>query len=226
MFINSLKLIIYMGISNHYSSNVDNNGPSDQIPLKVLGVGSSMRKDSFGTETLKIVLKKVDEYGAQTQLLNLFDNPLPIYSPDNDFNISAINHATKMVNWADAFVFATPDYHGSMAGSLKNFLDYFWSEFAGKTFGYLCSSHEKGLTVMDQMRTAIRQCYGWSLPYGVSINSSTDFDKRRQIINKQLVKRIDIFARDLVVYGTLINSQFKKDLNSTIENSYAVRYRK
>jgi NAD(P)H-dependent FMN reductase len=72
-----------------------------------------------------------------------------------------------MVKWADAFILATPDYHGSMAGSMKNFLDYFWSEFAGKLFGYICSSHEKGLTVMDQMRTAVRQCYGWSMPYGI-----------------------------------------------------------
>lgn len=194
--------------------------------LKVLGIGSSMRGESFGTETLRIVLRRVGENGAKTQLLNLFENPLPIYSPDNDKDNPNIQKATELVNWADAFIIATPDYHGSMAGSLKNFLDYFWSEFAGKTFGYICSSHEKGLTVMDQMRTAIRQCYGWSLPYGISINSSTDFNERRQIINEQLVKRIDIFARDLVVYGSLINGQFKRDLNSTIGNSYAVHYRK
>lgn len=204
----------------------DGKNGSEQQTLNVLGIGSSMRKDSFGTETLRIILKKVSENGGKTQLLNLFENPLPIYSPDNDSDNLSIKKATDLVNWADAFIFATPDYHGSMAGSLKNFLDYFWSEFAGKTFGYLCSSHEKGLTVMDQMRTAIRQCYGWSLPYGISINSGTDFNERRQIINTQLVRRIDSFARDLVVYGSLINRQFKKDLNSTISNSYAVHYRK
>lgn len=204
----------------------DGKNGSEQQTLNVLGIGSSMRKDSFGTETLRIILKKVSENGGKTQLLNLFENPLPIYSPDNDSDNPSIKKATDLVNWADAFIFATPDYHGSMAGSLKNFLDYFWSEFAGKTFGYLCSSHEKGLTVMDQMRTAIRQCYGWSLPYGISINSGTDFNERRQIINTQLVRRIDSFARDLVVYGSLINRQFKKDLNSTISNSYAVHYRK
>ena len=198
----------------------------NQAALKVLGIGSSMRRESFGTETLKIILQKVNQNGGHSQLLNLFDNALPIYSPDNDNDDHFIKEATAMVNWADAFIFATPDYHGSMAGSLKNFMDYFWSEFAGKTFGYICSSHEKGLTVMDQMRTAIRQCYGWSLPYGISINSSTDFNDRRQLVNKQLVRRLDSFARDLVVYGTLINSQFKRDLNSTIENSYAVHYRK
>ena len=210
----------------HYPLNIKDYARGIERPLNVLGIGSSMRKDSFGTEALKIILNKVNENGGQSRLLNLFDNPLPIYSPENDTETPNLRRATELVNWADAFIFATPDYHGSMAGSLKNFLDYFWSEFAGKTFGYVCSSHEKGLTVMDQMRTAIRQCYGWSLPYGISINSTMDFDEKRQIINKQLVRRIDSFARDLVVYGTLINSQFRKDLNSTIENSYAVHYRK
>lgn len=214
-------------MNKNYSIIKFNDGEvSEQTGLHVLGVGSSMRKESYGTETLRIILSKVNQNGGKAKLLNLFDNPLPIYSPETDNDNPFIKEATKMVNWADAFIFATPDYHGSMAGSLKNFMDYFWSEFAGRTFGYLCSSHEKGLTVMDQMRTAIRQCYGWSLPYGISINSSTDFNEKRQLINKQLIKRLDSYARDLVVYGTLINSQFKKDLNSAIENSYAVHYRK
>jgi len=212
--------------NNRYTINFKNGDPSDQDGLKVLGIGSSMRKNSFGTETLRIILNKVNQNGGKGHLINLFETPLPIYSPENNIDNPFIDNATNLVNWADAFIFATPDYHGSMAGSLKNFMDYFWSEFAGKTFGYLCSSHEKGLTVMDQMRTAIRQCYGWSLPYGISINSSTDFNEKRQLVNKQLVKRLDSFARDMVVYGTLINTQFKKDLNSTIQNSYAVHYRK
>lgn len=196
------------------------------MTLRVLGVGSSMRQDSFSTETLKIILNKVNKNGGDTRLLNLYSNPLPMYTAEYNEKLSGIKHAVELVNWADAIVLATPDYHGSMAGSLKNFLDYFWAEFAGKTFGYLCSSHEKGLTVMDQMRTAIRQCYGWSLPYGISINSNQDFNADREIINVQLLGRLESFARDLVVYGSLISNQFKKDLDSTIQNSYAVHYRK
>lgn len=193
--------------------------------FKVLGVGSSMNKESFSTETLKIVLERVNHNDADTKLLNLNNTPLPMYNHKNSPETIHVNQAVDMVNWADAIILATPDYHGSMSGSLKNFLDYFWSEFAGKTFGYICASHEKGLTVMDQMRTVIRQCYGWSLPYGISINSSQDFNERREIINQSLLVRIDYFARDLVVYGGLIREQFKKDLKSTINNSYAVRYR-
>ena len=195
------------------------------MTLNVLGVGSSMRRDSFSTETLKIILNKVNKNGGETRLLNLYSNPLPMYTAEYNEKLSEIKHAVELVNWADAIILATPDYHGSMAGSLKNFLDYFWAEFAGKTFGYFCSSHEKGLTVMDQMRTAIRQCYGWSLPYGISINSTQDFNTDREIINAQLLGRLESFARDLVVYGNLISNQFKKDLSSTIQNSYAVHYR-
>ena len=81
-----------------------------------------------------------------------------------------------------------------MAGSMKNFLDYFWSEFAGKLFGYICSSHEKGLTVMDQMRTAVRQCYGWSMPYGISINGEKDFETNGDIRNEAVLRRMQVLV--------------------------------
>ena len=67
----------------------------------------------------------------------------------------AVHRAIADVEWADAFILATPDYHGSMSGAIKNFLDYHWQALAGKLFGYLCSSHEKGLLPMEQMRTAV-----------------------------------------------------------------------
>jgi len=196
------------------------------MTLKVLGVGSSMRKGSYSTETLRIALEKASQNGAETKFLSLYDNPLPFYHDRSRGNNSNIDLATEMVKGSEAIVLATPDYHGSMSGSLKNFLDHFWSDFAGKTFGYICSSHEKGLTVMDHMRTAIRQCYGWSLPYGISINSTQDFNSNREITNSRLLMRLNSFSRDLVIYGSLIHEQFKKDLNSNINNSFAAHYRK
>ena len=78
---------------------------------------------------------------------------------------------------------------------------------------------------MDQMRTAVRQCYGWSMPYGVSINSGQDFNADGQIINSQLSKRLNMLARDLVVYGKLIREQFQKDLEDNDSYTFAARYR-
>jgi NAD(P)H-dependent FMN reductase len=112
-----------------------------------------------------------------------------------------------------------------MSGPMKNFLDHYWQEFAGKTFGYICTSHEKGLTVMDQMRTAVRQCYGWSLPYGISVNGGEDFNEAGEIVNSLLAKRLRILARDLIVYGKLIRAQFLQDLSSKESDTFAARYR-
>ena len=196
------------------------------IKLHVLGVGSSMRQGSYSTTALNMILDMAKGNGAETKLLDLRQTNLPMLYAAKD-NTHEIVQATELVEWADAYILATPDYHGSMSGSLKNFLDYFWSEFAGKTFGYIVASHEKGLTVMDQMRTAVRQCYGWSIPYGVSINPEDDFDDKRKVINKRLSSRLDMLARDLVVYGKLIRKQFVNDLlqNAPV-NTFATYYRK
>ena len=194
--------------------------------LKVLGVGSSMRQGSYSTAALNMILDMAKGNEAETKLLDLRQTNLPMLYTAND-DTHEIGQVTELVEWADAYILATPDYHGSMSGSLKNFLDYFWSEFAGKTFGYIVASHEKGLTVMDQMRTAVRQCYGWSIPYGISINPEDDFNDKKEVINKKLWSRLDMLARDLVVYGKLIRKQFVNDLlQSAPVNTFAAYYKK
>ena len=196
------------------------------LKLNVLGVGSSMRQGSYSTSVLNMILDMAKGNGAETKLLDLRQTNLPMLYVAKD-DTHEIVQVTELVEWADAYILATPDYHGSMSGSLKNFLDYFWSEFAGKTFGYIVASHEKGLTVMDQMRTAVRQCYGWSIPYGVSINPEDDFDDKRKVINKRLSSRLDMLARDLVVYGKLIRKQFVTDLvQNPPVNTFAAYYKK
>lgn len=196
------------------------------LKLNVLGVGSSMRQGSYSTTALNMILDMARGNEAETKLLDLRQTNLPmLYTAKDDTH--DIVQVTELVEWADAYILATPDYHGSMSGSLKNFLDYFWSEFAGKTFGYIVASHEKGLTVMDQMRTAVRQCYGWSIPYGISINPEDDFNDNRKVINRKLSSRLDMLARDLVVYGKLIRKQFVNDLlqNAPV-NTFAAYYKK
>jgi len=196
------------------------------MALKVLGVGSSMREGSYGTRALKIVLDRMVKLQAETHLLDLRKVKMPTFNPNSSVQSSKrMREVTDEVNWADVFILATPDYHGSMSGTMKNFLDHYWQEFAGKTFGYICTSHEKGLTVMDQMRTAVRQCYGWSLPYGISVNGGEDFNEAGEIVNSLLAKRLRILARDLIVYGKLIRAQFLQDLSSKESDTFAARYR-
>ncbi len=192
------------------------------MTFKVLGVSSSTSESSFSKIGLKVTLEKIKD--AETELLDLRDTVLPMFSTTNNAN-ETITQVTSMVKNADGFILATPDYHGSMSGSMKNFLDYYWSEFAGKLFGYICASHEKGLTAMDQMRTAVRQCNGWSMPYGVSINGDEDCDESRNITNDKLNIKLGMLARDLTTYGKLIKEQFTRDLNDVHSNTFASNYR-
>ncbi|HEU5221171.1 MAG TPA: NAD(P)H-dependent oxidoreductase [Candidatus Nitrosotalea sp.] len=193
------------------------------MTFRVLGVGSSLRDKASSTTALSVALNLASKYGAETRLFDLRQNKLPLYDPGENNSNLEIKKISEDVSWADALILSTPDYHGSMSGAMKNFLDYFWAEFAGKTFGYICASHEKGLTAMDQMRTAIRQCYGWSMPYGVSINDREDFTDGK--MNPKLESRLDMLARDLVAYGTILRQQFVKDLDESA-NTFASRYRK
>jgi len=194
--------------------------------MNILGIASSMRKESTRTRALKLTLDIVKtKYDANIQVLDLKQTILPFLYYEEHNKKAEISIAEKMVKSADAFILSTPDYHGSMAGSMKNFLDYFWSEFAGKLFGYICSSHEKGLTVMDQMRTAVRQCYGWSMPYGISINGEKDFKTSGYIRNEAVLRRMQMLARDIVIYGKLHRNQFLNDLSSQEINTFASHYR-
>jgi len=185
-----------------------------------------MREGSHSARAVGVVLEAAREYGAETRLVDLRALDLPMYRPRGAAivteNVLLVNES---VIWADAFVLASPDYHGSLSGAMKNFLDYYWTEFAGKAFGYLCASHEKGLTVMDQMRTVVRQCYGWSLPYGVSFHGDQDFDAAG-VKNDMIARRLRMLARDLVVYGTIIREQFLRDLEGDAPDTFVARYRK
>ena len=216
------------------SQNADQENTHQQRTINVLGVAGSMRQDSYSTLGLRMLLEEAKKYYSESYLLELRDINLPLYDPsgpssnDPSFNNSnnVLEKITTALKWADALVLASPDYHGSMSGTLKNFLDYFWEDFAGKTFGYIIASHEKGLTVADQMRTAVRQCYGWSMPYNISINGEKDFDSKGNLVNSALVKRIKMLARDLVTYGTLIRRQFLQDVaDHQLLDTFASHYR-
>ena len=194
--------------------------------LKILGVSGSMGENSTSLRIVSEVLGNAANHGASIRVLDLYETDLPIFrGRSSHAQHSGRMAADEAVNWADAFLLVTPDYHGSMSGAMKNFLDHYWSEFSGKLFAYGCVSSEKGLTVMDQMRTAIRQCYGWSLPYGLSVHAREDFDADGNIVDQALNHRIKMMARDLTVYGSLLLTQFQNDLHSDEAHTFAARYR-
>lgn len=192
--------------------------------LNVLAVVGSLQRDSVTRVVVRHVAQQLEAAGCAVDLLDFDKLPLGLYNPDVAHDLPGYVALQARVHQADVIVLGSPDYHGGMSGAMKNFLDHFWHEFAGKLFVTIVSSHEKGLTVMDQLRTVARQCYAWTLPYGVSLTEGEDV-KDGQIVSEALQQRLAMLIRDLRVYGELLARQRRADLAGT-EPGFLARHRK
>jgi len=192
--------------------------------LNVLAVAGSMNQKSVTRIVVNHIAEKLRADGCTVDVLDLQNEPLPLYNPDTSYEGPMFAALQKRVDRADVLILGTPDYHGSISSTLKNFLDHFWHEFAGKLFATVVASHEKGLTTTDQLRTVARQCYAWSLPYGISFAEKTDLTER-QVASGAFEKRLEMMIRDVRVYGTLIARQRRADLAAP-EHCFMARHRK
>lgn len=179
--------------------------------LNVLAVIGSLKKESVTRVVIQRVAAELTDRGCAVDTLDLRQQTLPLYNPESAYGTGEFLELKGRVEWADVYVLGTPDYHGSISGTMKNFLDHFWTEFAGKLFATIVASHEKGLTTADQLRTVARQCYAWCLPYNVSCIEGEEVVDGR-VTSDALNRRLEMFARDIAVYGRLLARQRRADL--------------
>jgi NAD(P)H-dependent FMN reductase len=191
--------------------------------LKILAVVGTLSRGSVLSEVVGHIARRLKSKGCSVDVFDFEKETLAIYNPDVAHRLPSYADIQARVDGADVIVLATPDYHGSVSGAMKNFLDHFWHEFAGKLFVTIVASNEKGLTVTDQLRTVARQCYAWTLPYGVAFTQ--DDVKGGIIVNKTFENRLKMLVRDTRVYGELLARQRHADLKGTAPG-FMAKYRK
>jgi len=192
--------------------------------LHVLAVIGSLKQRSVTRVAIHHVAEGLRKLGCSVDVLDLQQESMAVYNPDLSKQLKEYAPLQSRVDRADVILLGTPDYHGSVSSAIKNFLDHFWHEFAGKLFATIVASHEKGLTATDQLRTIARQCYAWSLPYGVSFAENIDI-KEDRIVSESLRDRLAMLVRDIHVYGHLLARQRKADLAGT-DTCFMARHRK
>ena len=180
--------------------------------LNIMTVASSLNEQSVTRVVILDVSDALQAAGCNVDVLDLAKEPLPMVNTDTTFGADYYAPLRERVSRADVYVLGTPDYHGGMSGALKNFLDHFWKEFTGKLFAPVVASHEKGLTVHDQIRTVARQCYSWSLPYAVSFNDKEDIADGA-VKSDYLKGRLEMLVGDVQAYGKALAAQRENDLN-------------
>jgi chromate reductase len=94
--------------------------------MKILAVSGSLRADSHNTALLRAAVEAAPE-GVEVELLDpSWLAELPLYDQDLDTGPGPEPVARLREAWeaADAILFATPEYNGSVPGGLKNAVDW------------------------------------------------------------------------------------------------------
>jgi len=180
----------------------------------VLLVVGSLHETSITRVAINHLADNLSADGCEVNTLDFIEDPLPLFNPDTVWDQDYYPILKQQIVAANVIVLGTPDYHGSISSTLKNFLDHFWKEFAGKLFATVVASHEKGLTVHDQLRTVARQCYAWVMPYGVSFMEKVDV-KDGKVVSDELRNRLEMLQHDIQSYGRILATQRTADLAGT-----------
>jgi FMN reductase len=159
--------------------------------LTIAGLGGSMRNGSTSLAALRTALEGASAAGAATATLDLRELDLPMYSPEHGVPPSAARLAETTAT-ADAMIWSSPTYQGSISGALKNALD--WMILLGdrdpayltnKPIGLVATAGGvQGLQSINAMEFSVRALRGWAVPLVLAVAQSRNvFDADGRLID-------------------------------------------
>lgn len=95
--------------------------------LKVLIFAASLRSESLNKKLAGLAARVADRYGATVDVASMRDFDVPLYNGDLESADGIPAGAEELRDRLldnDAFIIASPEYNGSMPGTLKNLLDW------------------------------------------------------------------------------------------------------
>ncbi len=92
--------------------------------MRILAVSGSLRRDSHNTQLLRAGVEAAPE-GVEVELWEGLGD-LPLYDQDLDTTepVESVRRLREAWSAADAILFSTPEYNGSVPGGLKNAIDW------------------------------------------------------------------------------------------------------
>ncbi|MCU0551907.1 MAG: NAD(P)H-dependent oxidoreductase [Leptolyngbya sp. Prado105] len=170
--------------------------------VKVVGIAGSIRPGSYSQLALKIAAQRVEALGADVEILDLRSLNLPFCDGGDDYSeYPGVAKMQKAVSEADAIILATPEYHGSVSGVLKNALDLMgFEEFTDKVTGVISVlGGQSSNNSLNNLRVILRWIHAWTIPEQIAIGQAWKaFGEDGKLLDEGLSKRFDAFAQSLV----------------------------
>lgn len=179
-------------------------------PITIVALGGSMRQRSITRAALQAALAIAEAQGAQTELLDVRTLALPMYQPD--FAISdypaegqaGIHQLLAGCRRADAMIWASPTYHGTLSGVVKNAIDFidFMSNdspsyLSGRAIGLISVNDS---TTFTALMHSVHELRGWLSPTQVEVNRN-DFHEDLNVNNERTQKRLERLVTELVEFS-------------------------
>jgi len=148
---------------------------------RIVGVGGTPKPASSTELALEVTLKHVERAGRTVRAFDgTFLARLPFYGTRGAASDPNARLFVEAIREADGLLIASPAYHGSMSGLVKNALD-FLQETASDARVYL-DGLPVGLVVtaygwqatgstMSALRSTVHALRGWPTPFGAAILS-------------------------------------------------------
>lgn len=149
----------------------------------IVGIGGTVRDGSSTEKALQIALRAVEAAGGRTRLLGgAFLAGLPIFNPGPGGATPEQLELTEAVRQADGVIVATPGYHGSLSGVMKNALDTLEllrddarPYFTDRAVGVIVTAEgwQAAGTTLTAVRSIIHAMRGWPTPFGAALAATS-----------------------------------------------------
>ena len=160
---------------------------------RIVAIGGTTRPASSTERVLGLAADAAREMGAEIHLFggdyiaSLPHYRGPDWTPDKGAELIAA------VREADGILLATPGYHGTVSGMVKNAIDYL-EELAddarpyleGRPVGLIVTAfgHQAANSSMTTLRTIAHALRGWPTPFGAALKISADsFDDEGRLLD-------------------------------------------
>ncbi|WP_240136164.1 NADPH-dependent FMN reductase [Streptomyces sp. MUM 178J] len=153
-----------------------------QKSVKVVGIGGSSRPGSTVERALRLVLGEAARLGAEVSLVGGAELELPLFDPRTAAGRRPpARRLLAEVAAADGVVLASPAYHGTVSGLLKNALDHLEQlrddvrpYMSGRAVGSVAVGQgwQGAVTTLGALRDAAHALRGWNTPLGVAVSTA------------------------------------------------------
>ncbi|MGA8426457.1 MAG: NAD(P)H-dependent oxidoreductase [Candidatus Dormiibacterota bacterium] len=174
--------------------------------MKVVGLGGSLAAPSRSLAALQAALAGARESGAETDLLDLRELQLPLYVPTETSVPGDARRLLDAASTADAMVWSSPLYQGTVSGAFKNALDWLHllsdndpPFLSDQVIGLVATAGGvHGLQAVNTMEFSVRALRAFAVPLVVTVGpASKAFDAEGNLTDPAVRESLDNLGREV-----------------------------